>query len=70
MRYRFAILTSHVRMAPCVTFNAMAIVTMHRLNINRLATLMALILMLLIAGAYGYRLNISVSGLTFERSQP
>ncbi len=36
--------------------------------IDRLILLIALLLMLLIAGGFGYRLQISPTGLTFERS--
>lgn len=36
-------------------------------DLGRLAVLVALILMLLIAGGFGYRLQIGPLGLTFER---
>jgi hypothetical protein len=41
---------------------------MNGLSKNRLAMLIALILMMLIAATFGYRLQISTSGLVFERT--
>jgi hypothetical protein len=41
---------------------------MEGLNKNRLAALLALIVMFLIAGGFGYRLHIGTTGLTFERN--
>lgn len=39
---------------------------MERLNLNRVVVLIAVIAMMLIAANSGYRLQLSVSGLTFE----
>jgi hypothetical protein len=41
---------------------------MQGLNKNRLAILFALIVMMLIAGSFGYRLQLGAGGLTFERN--
>jgi hypothetical protein len=42
--------------------------TVNGLNKNRVAFLIALIAMMLIAGGFGYRLQLSPAGLTFERN--
>ena len=39
------------------------------LNRNRLLAMIAIVLMLLIAASFGYRLQIGPFGLTFERTQ-
>jgi hypothetical protein len=41
---------------------------MNGFNKNRLAFLLALIAMMLIAGGFGYRLQLGATGLTFERN--
>jgi hypothetical protein len=41
---------------------------MNDLNKNRLATLLAVIAMMLIAGGFGYRLQLNTGGLVFERN--
>jgi hypothetical protein len=43
---------------------------MNGLSKNRIAALIALLLMMLIAGAFGYRLQISAAGFVFERTNP
>ena len=43
-------------------------VMMNGFNKNRLAFLLALIAMMLIAGGFGYRLQLGATGLTFERN--
>lgn len=41
---------------------------MNDLNKNRLVTLLAVITMMLIAGSFGYRLQLNTGGFVFERS--
>jgi hypothetical protein len=41
---------------------------MKDLNKNRIATLLAVITMMLIAGGFGYRLQVNTGGLIFERN--
>jgi hypothetical protein len=41
---------------------------MNDLNKNRLVTLLAVIAMMVIAGSFGYRLQVNAGGFTFERN--
>jgi len=41
---------------------------MNDLNKNRLMTLLAVITMMLVAGSFGYRLQVNTGGFIFERS--
>jgi hypothetical protein len=41
---------------------------MNDLNKNRLVTLLAVITMMIIAGSFGYRLQVNSGGFVFERS--
>jgi hypothetical protein len=43
---------------------------MHNFNLNHLAILIAVLVMLLIAAGSGYRLQLSSDGLLFERNLP